>query len=143
MKTYEKLRLLVENKNYKLSKTTISRLIKCHRHLIRDLYKDTGKVYYNSIPILKSFERVVCGAHGPYIEFKEKDLLIELEVTKGQEWRVDDEYSHIKYNWLNPINLPDIKIYYQKNKVSYADYRPGYYYIDFYNVEIKPKAVLF
>ena len=56
----------------------------------------------------------------------------------------------MKYNWLT-IEGSDLKIYQQKRSVSYADYRPGKYYISPHedlvfgyklNPKVKPNGVI-
>lgn len=102
------------------------------------LYKDNlngfetkRNLNINNIPIAKNYERIVIGDYGAYVEFLPEDLLVELEVTKGQEWRLDKEFIkkrnlNLKYEWYE---YQGYKVYFQTNTVTYADYRPGYYYI--------------
>jgi len=78
---------------------------------------------------LWTFNRIVCGAHGPYIEFSKPMLAMELETTPGQKWREGGKYS-VKYYHLNPIHFRAVKIYYQVRTVNYADYIVGKYYVD-------------
>jgi len=90
------------------------------------LYDSSGTMIANG------YERVVIGDYGPYIEISEKDICgSNIRIKKGQEYRIDDpRYSkNVKYWWLTLKNNLDIKIYYQIKEVSYADYKPKYYYI--------------
>lgn len=85
----------------------------------------------NNIPFAKKYERVVVGDYGAYVEIDKKDLLVDLSVPKGQEWRLDKNFIEkrnlsIKYEWYEYDNK---KVYFQINTVTYADYKPGYYYI--------------
>ena len=85
----------------------------------------------NNVPFAKKYERVVIGDYGAYVEIDKKDLLVDLSVPKGQEWRLDKNFIEkrnlsIKYEWYEYDNK---KVYFQINAVTYADYKPGYYYI--------------
>ena len=130
------LRKILEDKNWKMSDKGFKELEDKHKVILKDKHTKPGQVYYRDTLILNGFTRVVCGAHGHYIEFEDKNLLVHLEITKDQEWRNTDQYSYVKYLWLNPIDFPELKIYKQKHTVKYADYKPGYYYVDFWKVEI-------
>jgi hypothetical protein len=83
--------------------------------------------------ICNGYNRIIIGDYGAYIEFSSeqanKDLFI---IAPGQEYRLEPRYSNVKYIWLTIDDGSQIKIYYQKNTVSYADYKPQYYYISVY-----------
>ncbi len=87
----------------------------------------------NGSLICNGYDRIVIGDYGAYIEFSSeqanKDLFI---IAPGQEYRLEPRYSNVKYIWLTIDDGSQIKIYYQKNTVSYADYKPQYYYISVY-----------
>lgn len=89
----------------------------------------------NGSLICSSFDRIVIGDYGAYIEFSpeqtNKDLFI---IAPGQEYRLEPRYSNVKYIWLTIDDGSKIKIYYQKNTVSYADYKPQKYYVSVYEV---------
>lgn len=91
--------------------------------------------------ICNGYDRIVIGDYGAYIEFSSiqanKDLFI---ITPGQEYRLEPRYSNVKYIWLTIDDGSQIKIYYQKNTVSYADYKPQYYYISVY--EAYPEIII-
>lgn len=85
----------------------------------------------NKVLIAKKYERVVVGDYGAYVEIAKEDLIITLDVKKGQEWRLNKEFLtkrklNIKYEWYEYLG---IKVYFQLETVLYADYKPGYYYI--------------
>lgn len=74
--------------------------------------------------ISNSFTKLVIGDHGAYLEF---DSIVDSIKTKpGQEWRKNNLYT--KYEWLQTPN--GTKIYKQKSKVKYANYKVGNYYVD-------------
>lgn len=94
----------------------------------RPLYTINGSLICNG------YDRIVIGDYGAYIEFSSeqanKDLFV---IAAGQEYRIDNlRYANVKYAWLTINDGSQIKIYYQKNTVSYADYKPQYYYISVY-----------
>ena len=91
--------------------------------------------------ICKAYNRIVVGDYGAFVEFCEDDLPLENDapafmIAPGQEYRVNDErYSkNVKYVWLTTRDLSGVKIYHQKKGVSYADYRPGMYYVSVHEV---------
>lgn len=75
------------------------------------------------------YDRVVIGDYGAFVEFSEPAS--EFIIKPGQEYRVNDERykTRIKYIWLTTKDKSDIKIYLQKRTVTYADYKPGKYYV--------------
>lgn len=89
----------------------------------------------NGSLICSGFDRIVIGDYGAYIEFSSdqanKDLFA---VAAGQEYRLEPRYNNVKYIWLTIEDDSQVKIYYQKNTVSYADYKPQKYYVSVYEV---------
>ena len=89
--------------------------------------------------IADGYDRIVVGDYGAFIEFG-KDRLgqdtVPFVITPGQEYRVHDErYSrNVKYVWMTVPDGSNIKIYLQKKRVSYADYKPGKYYVSVHEV---------
>lgn len=86
------------------------------------------------------YERIVIGDYGAFIEICPGNIRKEaLCCKRGQEYRMSDErFSvNIKYLWLTTKDRSDCKIYFQKKKVSYADYLPGMYYISPYEVYVE------
>lgn len=88
----------------------------------------------NGSLICNGYDRIVIGDYGAYIEFSSEQANKDLfTVAAGQEYRIDNSrYANVKYAWLTINDGSQIKIYYQKNTVSYADYKPQYYYISVY-----------
>lgn len=90
------------------------------------LYTKTGTVVCNG------YTRIVVGDYGAFIEFdKEQANFNKYIIAPGQEYRVNDlKYSkNVKYIWMTIADGSNIKIYKQKKKVAYADYRGGMFYI--------------
>ncbi len=92
----------------------------------------------------ESYERIVYGDHGPYIEFNRTDIIIDL-VRKFDRPCPVDAY----YEWLTPSDLSDMKVYDQRRTVEhiknppiggfqgnrtegYADYKVGMIYVSPY-----------
>jgi hypothetical protein len=91
----------------------------------------------NGIQICSSYDRIVIGDYGAYLEFPFGSELVKFSIKKGQEWRFDDSYimSHqlsIKYLWLDYYG---VKVYLQTATVKYADYKPDFYYISVHDFD--------
>lgn len=92
----------------------------------------------NGTVICDSYRRIVVGDYGAFIELDAQYNNSSFVVAPGQEYRINDErYSkNVKYIWLTINDGSNIKIYYQKKGVTYADYLPGMYYVSVH--EVKP-----
>ena len=89
--------------------------------------------------ISTGYVRIVIGDYGAFIEFdKSQACKNNYRVKKGQEYRINDPgYNQkVKYIWLTAKDSSNIKIYYQKREVSYADYKPEMLYVSPYEVTI-------
>lgn len=83
------------------------------------------------------YSRIVIGDYGAYVEIPlDKMILENLIIKPGEEYRFKPEYSNIKYHWYCLKNNQDIKIYYQKHIVAYADYKPEMFYISPYELRL-------
>lgn len=93
-----------------------------------DLFTASGTL------VCHGYDRIVIGDYGAFIEFSEPAT--ELIIAPGQEYRVDDpKYSkNVKYIWLTAQDNSHIKVYKQRRTVSYADYKPGKYYVSVHEV---------
>ena len=83
------------------------------------------------------YNRIVFGQRGPYIEFTKEQVLKEsMHIPKNESWKLLKKYADkIDYIELR-TNKDNIKVYFQKKLVDYADYKPGFIYIspfDLYN----------
>lgn len=132
----EKLRAEVERRNYQLSTKMVSQYTLFFEQLFRSNHNPSlldggGAVaFVDGSPFLNGFDRVVIGAHGPYVEFSAHHMLLQLETPDDQKWRYDDKYN-TKYYHKAPVGRTE-KVYEQTGPVKYADYKPGKFYIDFY-----------
>lgn len=82
--------------------------------------------------VCNGYTRIVVGDYGAFIEFdEERANLDKYIIAPGQEYRVyNPRYSkNVKYIWMTIPDGSNIKIYKQKKKVAYADYKSGMYYI--------------
>lgn len=82
--------------------------------------------------VCNGYTRIVVGDYGAFIEFDEEQAnLDEYIIAPGQEYRVNNpRYSkNVKYIWMTIPDGSNIKIYKQKKKVAYADYKSGMFYI--------------
>ena len=87
--------------------------------------------------VCKGYERIVIGDYGAFIEISPEQICKDsLCCKRGQEYRFSDVRfaDNVKYLWLTAKDKSDCKIYLQKKKVSYADYKPGLYYISPYEL---------
>lgn len=75
--------------------------------------------------VATGYIRVVVGDYGAYLEFSPDHLFMsKIEARFGQT-----PDRPVKYIWMQSKDASQIKIYEQKRRVSYADYKPGLYYI--------------
>ncbi len=90
----------------------------------------------NGTKICNGYDRIVVGDYGAFIEFSQEHITSEFVIQKGQEYRVYDEKykNNVKYIWLTINDKSNIKIYFQRRKVSYADYKPNKYYVSVHEV---------
>lgn len=90
----------------------------------------------NGSTIASGYNRIVIGDYGAFIEFDKEQANRKLFViAPGQEYRINDpKYSNIKYHWYTIDDGSNVKIYYQRRKVLYADYKPGMYYVSVHEV---------
>lgn len=86
--------------------------------------------------ICSGFKRIVVGDYGAFVEFnlsQANDTFFR--ITHGQECRINDpKCANVKFHWYTIPDQSNVKIYFQKNKVAYADYQPGMYYVSVHEV---------
>ena len=88
----------------------------------RNLYFKDGNLFANS------YERIVHGGRGDYIELIRDQIVVNLKSHFKQELPKELSNEKIYYYWLEPEGREE-KIYWQCNLVGYADYKRNYYYI--------------
>jgi len=78
--------------------------------------------------VAAGYTRIVVGERGPYIEFKDTNIRKDhLRLPVTCEWRKESYKAY--YIEFRTICEAGVKVYWQKRKVRYADYKLGYYYI--------------
>ncbi|WP_054692497.1 hypothetical protein [Syntrophomonas palmitatica] len=76
------------------------------------------------------YQRIVVGDYGAYIEISRQQIVkSNLRVKPGQEFRLNPDIANVKYEWYEPVDGSNVKIYFQIGTVKYADYQRGMYYI--------------
>ena len=91
-----------------------------------------------------SYERVVIGHYGAFIEMKSKDIYKEqIMCEKGQEYRIHNRKykDKVKYQWFTVKDKSHCKLYFQKKEVAYADYKEDMWYISPFEVLDKNEIV--
>jgi len=79
--------------------------------------------------IAKGYSRVVIGQRGPYVEFNESQIFLKESFTipEIEKYRLTNNICfYVEYRSTDESN---IKLYFQKRRVKYADYKIGMYYI--------------
>jgi hypothetical protein len=79
--------------------------------------------FLDGIKLSTSYERIVHGKRGDYVELKKEQILVPLK-----SHFINDALGEFYYQWLELIGRTE-KIYWQMKTVKYADYKIGYYYI--------------
>ena len=75
------------------------------------------------------YERVVHGGRGKYVELTKDQILVNLKsIFNVRVPDKIDESQPFYYYFLVPEGRRE-KVYWQIRTVSYADYKPGFYYI--------------
>lgn len=99
---------------------------------IQDIYLKNNTLF------AQSFERVVHGGRGDYVEFRYEQIIPNLyykfvvdEYNTPIKFDINnvDMYNGFYYHWLLPETDLATKVYYQMKTVKYADYKIGYFYV--------------
>ena len=111
-----------------MGKSFIKRLrIPLHEVYKLNLYSKVGTL------LASGYHRIVIGGRGPYVEFKESNIFKEnFEIPKEEEYRLTNGISY--YIEYRSKDESYVKLYHQKRKVAYADYKIGLYYISPYDL---------
>ena len=83
-------------------------------------------------PLLSTgYVRVVVGGRGDYLEIHPDQIIrAEIEPEPSQEYRLSGKWREKAfYGWYRTI-VSHRKVYEQFRHVGYADYIPGYFYVD-------------
>lgn len=96
-----------------------------YRSTLPELNLECNLVNAANTLISTGYERIVIGDYGAYIEFSSDQAALE---NFSQKWPGEPKRS-VKYIWLETKDNLKTKIYLQRARVSYADYKPGFYYV--------------
>ena len=105
------------------------------KEIVRKYYKDVVKLpknrnvkfyEYNGTLFSNGYERIVIGDHGAYFEFKKDQIMSKLTMKMGEDVR--DNRNRSKFLWMETPNATNV--YEQTKVVKYADYKPGFFYVD-------------
>lgn len=90
--------------------------------------------------IANNYVRIVHGERGDYVEIHPDDIVKEMiKMPKEEIWRIDNAKAYyVEYRTTDICNL---KIYFQKKLVSYADYKIGMYYVAYQDVVIPSEGL--
>lgn len=86
----------------------------------------------SGILLCDNYDKIVVGDYGAFIEIS--TLCTKAIIPDSQKYRLEERYRYCKYLWLNPSEIDDTKIYFQKGLVPYADYLIDKYYVSVYDV---------
>lgn len=132
MENFTAMKKLAEDSKYFKSgrfKNCPSIFIETYQEMLSSLDLTPKYLTINGVAFARTFNRVVIGGHGPYVEFETEQFNFTPIIQKNTEWRSDPKYN-CKYLWyVHPV-FTDIKIYGQTKPVDYADYIPGKFYVE-------------
>ena len=82
----------------------------------------------SNTPIARGYIRVVIGGRGPYIEFAPKQIITQsFHIPENQRYRLDDK--RVYYIEARSKDESNVKLYFQRKTVEYADYKINMVYI--------------
>jgi len=80
--------------------------------------------------IANGYTRIVFGDRGPYIEFTREQMINSaMYIPKDMAWKMKPEHTSKVYYFELRTNVDDVKVYFQRKTVDYADYKVNYFYI--------------
>jgi hypothetical protein len=95
-----------------------------------NLYSKSG------ILLATGYNRVVIGKRGPYVEFTDSQICKEqFEIPEEEKYRLTSGICF--YDEYRSVDDCYVKLYFQKRKVSYADYKIRMYYISPFDLDIR------
>jgi hypothetical protein len=95
----------------------------------------------SGILIANGYNRVAIGKRGPYIEFERKHFTSESKLTipSDQVWRTKPTNLIYYLEFRICPEKDNIKVYFQKKVVDYADYKIGKFYISPFDLYLGKK----
>jgi hypothetical protein len=113
-----------------------------HLILIPHEKSDIGLYTSSGLHVANSYERVVFGGKGPYVEFEKSQVLHRsFYIPPTQLFRLSD--PKIYYVEYRSNDVDNVEMRYQLRSLKYADYKLGYFYIslvDLYDIDGNPSV---
>lgn len=82
------------------------------------------------LKVATGYNRIVFGQRGPYIEFTKGQIIKDsMYVPKDVAWKLQPKYAEKIFYIEMRTKVDNVKVYFQKQVVDYADYKPGFIYI--------------
>lgn len=83
---------------------------------------------FDNFFVATGYERIVIGGRGPYVEFNSTQINLDSFIISDEEyWRINSDLAY--YVEYRTSSISNVKVYFQKKLVDYADYKIGLYYI--------------
>lgn len=81
----------------------------------------------NGLILARGYIRVCIGGRGPYVEFSDDQIIHDAisKIEASEEGKF--HYYYVEYRSKDEAY---VKLYHQIHEVDYADYKPGFWYID-------------
>ena len=94
--------------------------------------------------VATGYTRIVIGGRGPYIEFLPGQVIWEnLHVPDGEKYRTKHPWKdRVHYLELRTNDKSRVKVYEQRKRVDYADYRVGLLYISPFDLLVNGEPVI-
>lgn len=101
---------------------------------LKNIGSSTNLKFYtkSALLIAEGYDRLVIGKRGPYVEFNNINTE-NIHIPKEQKYRLDNLLVY--YDEYRTNDECNVKIYFQKKCVKYADYKIGKWYISPYDLE--------
>jgi hypothetical protein len=86
--------------------------------------------------VAHNYVRIVHGDRGSYLEFEPEHICHDhISIPKDQEWRLEDKWKNeVFYDEYRTVDASNVKLYFQRKYVGYADYNLGMYYISLHDL---------
>ncbi len=95
----------------------------------------------NDVLVATDFVRIVHGGRGDYVEFTKDQMILEnISIIRDTIWRLSEKWKNRVY-YVEYRTTDNIKIYYQKRLVKYADYKLKHFYIALQDLKLKNKFI--
>ena len=93
----------------------------------------------SKLPLTYSYNRIVIGGRGPYVEFTKDQIVWDnFYIPNSELFRINS--NSVYYNEYRSKDKAYVKLYEQKQLVKYADYKIGMYYISPYDLYFESGA---